>query len=169
MRHRTYYVRMPTVAGQMPYVDVFVGGQSVGSPAAPVGFGAGLTVPPPGWQTGADFLSAPDGKGDGQFFESRSLPLRVEDGESGVLRLGYTLAIVPVDPSNDCPMIPRVLISQTLFGGGLTGVFVGMQIPDPSYGPAFRLMNTADTAGILYCINTVVYNAREEDRAAFGG
>jgi hypothetical protein len=169
MRHRTYYVRMPTASAQMPYLDIFVGGSSVGNPAAPVGLvGAGLTAPPPGWQQGADFANAPDGKGDGQFFEARGLPLRVEDGESGVFRLGYTLAIVPTDPDHDCVPIPRCQLSQTLLGGGLTGLFVPMQIADPSYGPAIRMLNTADTQGVLYCVNMVVYEAREEDRLALG-
>ncbi len=191
---RTFVVKMPTDAGNMPYLDILVQGP-VGAPGSPVVIGAtatGKTVdgtpwtsaPPAGWQGGADFVNAPSGEGDGQFYEIRSRPLRIEQPFGAVnndvpsfvprFNLGYGLSAVCTDSSNEdgCVPPPCVLYSASLIGL-LDTPFdrMGIAIPnvDPDYGAVIRLLNSPDTQGSIFTVHLQIAEPKDEDRSPTGG
>jgi hypothetical protein len=178
---RTFLARMPSDAGTMPYLDILLEGP-VGSPTTPVEVGATAvgSAPPSGWQSGADFSSAPGGVGDGAFCEWGSKPLRVPTHQGGtgfvpLLRNGFSLSVVPSGVPGGGVICtgaaPPVLLSRSLTGS-LTGDFSAMAFADPTYGSAqaavIRLGNTVDVAGGLYFVSFEVQTQRDADRVSPG-
>jgi hypothetical protein len=170
MFHRTYLVKMPTVSGTMPYLDIILEGP-VGSADAPVKVAGGGTTPPAGWQVFGLVT------GDGQFFEWQGLTLRFEtleaDGDAGGFtpraRLGYNVSLFSSDTGSDgCNIIPPTALSGSLLGD-LAAPFNVATFTDPSYGPVIRLMNSVDTEGAIYTVNLSIYTAYEADGKRGGG
>lgn len=176
MIHRLYLVKMPSLAGTMPYLDIVLQGP-VGSPAAPVTRAqvpqpVNTTAGPVGWQV---FPGSVDG--DGQFCEWRSRPERFPvtfqpgqtlaqaqaNGFVPRFRLGWNMGVNPAAAGDGCVAAPSILYSQTLVGQ-LAAPFAGMVIADPTYGPVLRLLNTPDTQGGSFVINLDICEAKDEDR-----
>jgi hypothetical protein len=180
--HRTFLAKMPTVAGTMPYLDILIEGP-VGTAALPVKVAAGGTTPPSGWQGGADFVNAPGGVGDGQFYELRGRTKRIEqpfgatnnDISSFVplTRLGWEVSLVCSDNTDDgCAPPCCVLYSASLIGRPASPFDVmGIAIPnvDPSYGPVLRLLNTPDVQGRVFTLCWSVNDANDEGRSPTAG
>lgn len=163
---RTYFVRMPTVAATMPFLDILVQGP-VGSAAAPVGAG---TAPPAGWQVFGAVT------GNGQFFEWRSKTLRLEqlallpNGQPNPafvprLRLGWQIGLERLDA--ECNALPRVIYSQSLLGA-LPAAYSSGVIPDPTYGPVIRLVNNSEIEGAVLVAHLAVAEQRDETRTPGG-
>lgn len=163
MIHRTYFVQMPSDAGNMPNLDILLRGP-VGSESAPVRLTpAGGTAPPAGWGV---FTNA---NSDGQFFEWRSRPIRFETeaGDTGFVpraRLGWSVVASPTDENDaGCLSTPIYILSQSLVGT-LASPWDAVQIADPTYGPVLRLLNTPDLQGGIFVVNLILPEAKDEDR-----
>lgn len=164
-QNRNYLVRMPTVAGTMPFLDIVITGP-VGSPDAVVGIGQ-PTPAPVGWGIGGPFI-APS---DGQYSELRGRPLRVPVlfGQPGFvprLRLGWAPSVTPAVLGDGCVGVPSVKYSQSLLGA--LPQFPGVVVPDPSYGPSVRLVNNPDVQGGTFVVALNVFEAKDEDRDPTG-
>jgi hypothetical protein len=161
---RTFLVKMPTVSGLSPYLDILPEGP-VGDPSAPVRkTPAGGTTPPNGWQ--------PFTSDDGQFYEIRGRTIRFEtvDGDAGFVpraRLGWTLAVTCID-GGDCNIPPVAQLSRSFLGTPPDAAFVNITFADPAYGPVIRLSNSPDTEGGLYSVNLELAEAKDEDRTPTG-
>lgn len=157
---RTFFVKMPSVAGQAPYLDVLPMGP-VGTPAAPVGDG---TDGPAGWQEFDNNIT-----GDGMFYEIRGRTVRFEttEGDDGFVprvRLGWIASVLCVDSSAEagCKVPPVVIMSKSLLGTPPNANFANITIDDPDYGPVVRLLNSPDTQGALYCVNLEIEEQKDE-------
>ncbi len=165
---RTFFVKMPSVAGQAPYLDVLPMGP-VGTPAEPVGDG---TDGPAGWQ---EFPNNIDG--DGLFYEVLGRVLRFEttEGDDGFVpraRLGFEVSVLCMDSESDgCNIPPVVILSRSLIGTPPNANFVNLTIDDPDYGPVVRLLNSPDTEGALYCVMLSLAEQKDMDstHAGVGG
>lgn len=161
-KRRTYLVKMPSVSGTSPYLDILPNGP-VGTPALPVKKTGG-TTPPNGWQ--------PFAGDDGAFYEIRSRVIRFEtfSGDDGFVpraRLGWLITVNCVD-GGDCNIGPVTQMSRSLVGTPPNADFAGITFDDPAYGPVIRLFNSPDTEGGLYSVNLELEEAKDEDRTPFG-
>lgn len=154
MISRTYIVEMPADSAVLNPMDI-------------------LVTNDPGTQ-GAPVLSASGGAYYEVLGRSLRVPVLAAQGQSQGfvprLRLGYSLSIVPISPSNGA-VLPGVKLSASL--ASLASTDGGLRInvpafPDPSGMPSIRLTGSADTDGAQYIVSLLCVEAKDVDREGTG-